>query len=61
MLDGAPWPDRRVEADADSAEALLENRQRHTTWEIADRFKISNSNVENHLHKLGYFNHSGSI
>ena len=57
LLDGAPRSDRRAEADSDTAEALLENSQRHTTWEIADEFKISKSNLENHLHELGYVNH----
>ena len=57
LLDGAPRSDRRAEAGSARAEALLENSQRHTTWERADKFKISKSNVENHLHELGYVNH----
>ena len=57
LLDGAPRSDRRAEAGSARAEALLENSQRHTTWERVDKFKISKSNVENHLHELGYVNH----
>ena len=47
---------RPDEVDRDQIEALIENNQRYTTWEIADKLKISKSSVENHLHQLGYVN-----
>ena len=48
---------RPVEVDSDQIETLIENIQRYTMQEIADKLKISKSSVENHLHQLGYFHH----
>ena len=53
-LDDAPRSGRPV--DSDQIETLIENNQRYTTQEIADKLKISKSSVENHLHQLGYVN-----
>ena len=53
-LDDAPWSGRPVEVDSDQIEILIENNQCYTMWEIADILKISKSNIENHLHQLGY-------
>ena len=53
-LDDAPQSGRAVEVDSDQVETLTESSQRYTTQEIADIFRISKSNVENHLHQLGY-------
>ena len=50
----APWLGRPVEVDSDQIKTLIENNQCYTTWEIADILKISKSNVENHLHQVGY-------
>ena len=55
-LDDAPWSGRPVEVDSDRIETLIENNQCYTTREIADILKISKSNIENHLHQLGYVN-----
>ena len=57
LLGGAPRSDRPAEAHSGRTEALLENNQHYTTWEIAGIFKISKSNTENHLHDLSYVNH----
>ena len=57
LLDTAPWSGRPVEVDSDQIKTLIENNQRYTTRERADILKISKSNVENHLHQLGYLNH----
>ena len=43
LLDNAPQLDRAVEVDSDQIEALIENSQGYTTWDIADIFKISKS------------------
>ena len=56
FLDGAPPLGRPVEVVSDQIEALIENNQRYTTWEIAGIVKISKSSIENHLHQLGYVN-----
>ena len=53
-LDDASQLDRLVEIDSDQIETLIESNQRYTMQEIADILKISKSNVENHLHQLGY-------
>ena len=46
---------RPVEVDSDQTETLPNNNQCYTTQEINDI--ISTSNIENHLHQLGYVNH----
>ena len=56
-LDDAPRSGRPVEVDQDQIETLIENNQRYTMWEIADRLKIYKSRTENHLHQLGYVHH----
>ena len=55
-LDGTPWLCRPVKVDSDQIETITENNQCYTTREIADILKIPKSNVENHLHHLGYVN-----
>ena len=55
-LDDAPRLDRPVEVDSDQTDTLIENNQCYTMQKIADVLKISKSNVENHLHQLGYIN-----
>ena len=57
MLDDAPRLVRSVEVYSNQIETLIENSQHYTTWEIADRLKISKSSIENHLHQLDYVNH----
>ena len=42
-LDNALQWGRPVEVDSDQIEALIENSQRYTTWEIADILKIPKS------------------
>ena len=42
-LDTAPRLDRRVEVDSDQIEALIENNQCSTTWEIANILKVYKS------------------
>ena len=54
LLDNAPWSGRPVEVDSDQIGTLIQNV--YTTWEIADRLKISKSSIENYLHQLGYVN-----
>ena len=52
----------QVEVDSDQIEAITENSQCHTTWEIADRLQISKSikslvkmeNVSSTLWKKAY-------
>ena len=56
-LDDAPWLGRPVEVDSDQIETLIEKNQHYNMWEIADKFKISKSTIENHLHQLDYVNH----
>ena len=53
-LNNASWTDRPVEVDSDQIGTLIQNV--YTTWEIADRLKISKSSIENYLHQLGYVN-----
>ena len=55
-LDDAPQFSRLVEVDSDQIETIIESNQCYATWEIADILKVSKSNVENHLHQLGYVN-----
>ena len=55
-LDNAPRSCRPVEVDSDQIETLIKKNQHYTTQEIANILKISKSNVENHLHQLGYVN-----
>ena len=55
-LDDAQRSGGPVEVDSDQIETLTENNQCYTTREIADILKIPKSNVENHLHHLGYVN-----
>ena len=55
-LDDAPRSGRPVEVDSDQIETLIENDQRYTMREITNILKISKSNIENHLHQLGYVN-----
>ena len=52
----APRSGRPAEVESDQIETFIENNQRYTTWEIADIFKISKSNIENHLQQLGCVN-----
>ena len=47
---------RPAEVDSNQIETLIENNQSYTTWEIADKLKISKSSTENHLCQLGYVN-----
>ena len=56
--DDTPWSGRPIEADSIQIETFIENSQYCTTWEIADILKIPKSSAENHLHQLGYDNHS---
>ena len=42
-LDDAPCLVRSVEVDSNQIEALIENNQYYTMWEIAHIFKISKS------------------
>ena len=56
-LDDAPWLGRPVEVDSDQIETLIEKNQHYNMWEIADKFKISKSTIENHLHQLGNVSH----
>ena len=56
-LDNAPQSGKPIEVDSDQIETLTENNQCYATQEIADRLKISKSNIENHLDQLGYVNH----
>ena len=55
-LDDALWSGRPVEVDSNQIETLTENSQHYTMGQIADILKISKSSIENHLHRLGYFN-----
>ena len=59
LLDNTPGSGRPVEVDRDQIETLIESNQRYTTQEIANILKIPKSNVENHLHWLGYVLRSG--
>ena len=43
LLDNAPQLDRAVEVDSDQIEALIENSERYTMWEIANILKIPKS------------------
>ena len=43
LLDDAPWSGRPVGVDSDQIEALTENSQHYTAWEIADILQISKS------------------
>ena len=43
LLDDAPWSARPVKVNSDQNEILIEYNQHYTTWEIADRLKISDS------------------
>ena len=43
LLDDAPWLGRAVEVDSEQIEALIENTQPYTTWEIVDIIEISKS------------------
>ena len=56
LLDDAPRSGRPVEVGSDQIETLIENDQRYTMREITNILKISKSNIENHLHQLGYVN-----
>ena len=42
-LDNGPPQGRPVEVDSDQIEALTENSQHYTAWEIADILQISKS------------------
>ena len=53
-LDNAPWSGKPVEVDSDQIQTLIESNGCYTTREIAHILKISISNIENHLHQLGY-------
>ena len=56
-LDDAPWLGRPVEVDSDQIETSIEKNQHYNMWEIADKFKISKSSTEYHLHQLDYVSH----
>ena len=56
-MDNTPQSGRPVEVDSNQIETLTENNQCYAMQEIADRLKISKSNIENHLDQLGYVNH----
>ena len=53
-LEDAPRSGRPVEVDSDQIETLIENSERYTTGEIANKLKISKSSIANHLYQLGY-------
>ena len=52
LLDSVPWSGKAVEDDSDQIKTLTEDNQCYTMQEIADIFKISKPNIENHLHSL---------
>ena len=43
LLDDAPWSARPVKVNSDQNKILTEYNQHYTTWETADRLKISDS------------------
>ena len=54
LVDWSASTGRPVEVDSDQIETLIQNV--FTTWEIANRLKISKSSTENYLHQLDYVN-----
>ena len=55
-LKDAPRSGRPTEVGGDKIKAMIENNQRSTTREIAEKLNISHTCVERHLKQLGYVN-----
>ena len=55
-LKDAPRSGRPTEVDDDKIKAMIENNQRSTTREIAEKLNISHTCVQRHLKQLGYVN-----
>ena len=55
-LKDAPRSGRPTEVDEEKIKAMIENNQRSTTREIAEKLYISHTCVERHLKQLGYVN-----
>ena len=45
LLDHASWLGRPVDINSNQIKTLIENKQCYTTWEIADKLKISINKV----------------
>ena len=55
-LKDAPRSGRPTEVDDGKIKPMIENNQRSTTPEIAEKLNVSHTCVERHLKQLGYVN-----